>query len=100
MAGPLKIVGGPYATVREMLADCNDPQFLAAFDKYQAERRLVTELVALRASIGMTEERLAAKLGWSVAMVEDLESSKDCDLKEADVQLYITACEEEYESLR
>lgn len=89
-----------YSSVREMLVDLGDPVFLATFDEYQAERRLVNELVILRAVSGLTEERMAAKLGWTVGRVEDLESSKDSELKDEDVQAYITACEEEYESLR
>lgn len=89
-----------YSSVREMVVDWADPVFLDTFDKYQAERRLVFELTVLRGVAGLTEERLAAKLGWTVAMVEDFESSKDCELKDDDVQLYITACEEAYDSLR
>lgn len=89
----MKIVGGPYTSVEEMLR-ADDPDMADEFVKYRDERKRVTELILLRVFNGLTAETLALRMGWSNARIYAFEQLKDRDLKEEDVQRYVSYCED------
>ena len=80
-----------FNSVAEMVAEMSDNKEMAAdFEKTIAAKALVKKLFTLRQVKGLSQQELAAKLGWSQSRVSKLEGSDDCDLRFGDVIAYIS----------
>jgi transcriptional regulator with XRE-family HTH domain len=63
----------------------------AEFDKYTAERTLVTDLVIFRSARGLSQEDIAEKLGRTQSWVSKFEHSTDDALRIRDLRAYMSA---------
>lgn len=75
--------------VRDLLPD--DPGFADDLERHIAARSVGRTLSHLRASAGLSEAELAAKLGWKTAKVEKIEVMPDANLKLGDILAYAKA---------
>ena len=75
--------------VREVLAE--DQDFADEFEKHLAQRQIVKYLMALRASLDMSQQQIADKLGCTQSRISKLESGADGDLRFGDLVRYAGA---------
>ena len=81
-----------YANVVDMMRDLSeDATFADDLDKHLAGRRLITQLVALRAAQGLTQKELGDKAGFTQSRISKLEASEDADLTLSTVMKYAGA---------
>ena len=81
-----------YTRVSELVHDmAPDPEFGAAFDQRVARRRLIKELLAMRAVKGLSQQDIAGKLDCTQSRISKLESSTDDDIRLGDLRAYAEA---------
>jgi len=61
-----------------------------------SRRRLVSQLVSLRVSKGVTQAQLAKQMGCKQARISKLESGVDADVRASDLEAYAKATESEF----
>src|SRR4051794_34643767 len=70
-----------YGNVVDMMRDlAGDRGFANSLADHLAERRLLTQLIAMRAARGLTQQQIAERLGCSQGRISKLEASADGDL--------------------
>src|SRR4051794_27705942 len=70
-----------YTNVVDMMRDiAGDRAFTNELSDHLARRALVTELVALRAARGLSQQIVAEKLGCTQSRISKVEASSDSDL--------------------
>ena len=80
------------ASVSEVLRDiAPDDAFQAEFDQRVAERRLIKELLVLRAARGLSQRNIAEHIGCTQSRISKLENAKDADVRFGDLQAYADA---------
>ena len=83
-----------YTSVSDVLRDvAPDDAFQADFDQHVAERRLIKELLALRAVRGLSQREVADFIGCSQGRISKLENAKDADVRFGDLRAYAKAVE-------
>ena len=87
----IKIAGGPYLSVLEMIAEKGPPKFVHDFLKSQANRYIANELSHERVVRGITYKDMADRLGWSVQKLEVFEDTVNDELKPKDIAAYLKA---------
>jgi transcriptional regulator with XRE-family HTH domain len=87
--GRSQMEGKTYSSVEEMVRAVSSKEFADEFEGYAAERRLVTELMALRA--GLSQKDIAKRMKCSQSRISKLEKSTDRELRLADVVDYANA---------
>lgn len=81
-----------YSGVVEMMNDLTDDRtFADELSDHLAQREVVTELVALRAARGLTQEDIATRIGCSQGRISKLESSTHAALNLATLVEYADA---------
>ena len=81
-----------YASVSDALRDvAPDDAFQADFDQHVAERRLIKELLILRAARGLSQHDVAGFIGCSQGRISKLENAKDADVRFGYLQEYADA---------
>ncbi len=81
-----------YSSVSEVLRDiAPDDAFQAEFDQHVAERRLIKELLALRAARGLSQRNVADHIGCTQSRISKLEYAKDADVRFGDLRAYADA---------
>ena len=81
-----------YTSVSDVLRDvAPDDAFQADFDQHVAERRLIKELLALRAVRGLSQREVADFIGCSQGRISKLENAKDADVRFGYLQEYADA---------
>lgn len=81
-----------YASVSELLHDIlSDKETREEFDTVVAQRRLIKQLIAMRAAMGMSQEDVAARMGCTQGSVSKLENSKDNDVRLGSLRAYAKA---------
>jgi len=95
MSRPIpKATGKRYRSTSEMLKDSGNPQELIDSVKEVEAQRLVPLLTGMRVSKGLTQKELAQAIGCSQGRISKLETSRDEDLRLADVLDYTGALDE------
>jgi len=81
-----------YTSVSELVRDmAPDPEFRAAFDGRVARRKLVKELLAMRAVRGLSQQDIAQKLDCTQSRISKLENTSDDDIRVGDLRAYAEA---------
>lgn len=83
-----------YHSVSEMLNDTvgdDLPLSAAELDEFSAQRKMVKELTILRSAKGLSQEKLADKIGRSQSWVSKFENGTDDELNFGDVKAYMSA---------
>jgi transcriptional regulator with XRE-family HTH domain len=80
-----------YTDVEEMVRETASQEFAERFAHYADERRLVTQLVAIRGAKGLAQKDVAERMKCSQSRVSKLESSVDRDLRFGDIVDYAKA---------
>ena len=81
-----------YTSVSDVLRDvAPDDAFQADFDQHVAERRLIKELLALRAVRGLSQRNVADHVGCTQSRISKLENTRDADVRFGDFQAYADA---------
>jgi len=81
-----------YTNVKEMVRETSDDKsFADTFEKQLRDRRIVKELMVLRATHGFSQKEIAAKLGCTQSRISKLESTTDHDLRLGDLAEYVNA---------
>lgn len=81
-----------FASVAEMVRETTDDDaFTAAFEGRLRGRRIVKELMVLRAGRGLSQGDVASKLGCTQSRISKLESSADADIRLGDFARYASA---------
>ncbi len=87
MAGKKK-----YKSVSEIIRDIEpDRQFRDEFDKYIASRKIIKQLISLRAAQGLSQKDIAEKLACTQSRISKLENGSDSMVKLGDLQAYAEA---------
>jgi len=85
-----------YASVSDLLRDVvPDEEFHLAFDELVARRKLIKQLLAMRAAKGMSQKDVAAKMCCTQSRVSKLENANDDDVRLGDLRGYadVVGCE-------
>jgi transcriptional regulator with XRE-family HTH domain len=80
-----------YASVVQMVRETTDAPFADAFEARLRNRRIVKDLMVMRAGRGLTQGDIASKMGCSQSRVSKVESSSDFDLTLGDLVRYASA---------
>ena len=81
-----------YASVSELVRDmAPDADFQVAFENCRKDRRIIKDLMAIRAVKGLSQRDIAARLNCTQGRVSKLENSKDDDLRLGDLRAYAEA---------
>jgi transcriptional regulator with XRE-family HTH domain len=81
-----------YENVSDLLRDIvPDEEFRAAFDGLVARRKLIKQLLALRAVKGMSQRDVAAAMNCTQSRVSKLENANDEDVRLGDLRAYAEA---------
>jgi transcriptional regulator with XRE-family HTH domain len=80
-----------HTSVSQMVRETTDAPFADAFEARVHRRRIVKDLMVLRAGRGLTQGDIASKMGCSQSRISKLESSTDFDLTLGDLVRYASA---------
>jgi transcriptional regulator with XRE-family HTH domain len=80
-----------YKSVGQMVRETADGAFAQAFEERLRERRVVKDLMVLRARRGLTQADVAEKMGCTQSRISKLESARDVDLTLGDLARYAGA---------
>jgi transcriptional regulator with XRE-family HTH domain len=80
-----------YTTVAQVVRETAEGSFAQAFEERLSDRRLVKDLMILRAGRGLTQADVAEKMGCTQSRISKLESAKDVDLTLGDLAKYAEA---------
>jgi transcriptional regulator with XRE-family HTH domain len=80
-----------YQSVSQMVRETTDNAFADSFDKRVHRRRIVKDLMVLRAGRGLTQGDVAEKMRCTQSRISKLESSEDFDLTIGDLARYAGA---------
>ena len=81
-----------FTSVAQMVRETTDgDDFADAFDERLRSRRIVKELMVVRASRGLSQGDVASTMGCTQSRISKLESSKDADLRLGDLARYASA---------
>ncbi len=83
-----------YTSVSEVLRDiAPDDTFQAEFDRHIAERSVIKQLLALRATLGLSQQDIADHIGSGCTQgrISKLENAKDADVRLGNLQAYADA---------
>ena len=80
-----------YTSVGQMVRETTDASFANAFEERLHDRRIVKDLMVLRASRGLSQAEVAEKMGCTQSRISKLESAKDSDLALGDLANYAAA---------
>jgi transcriptional regulator with XRE-family HTH domain len=80
-----------HPNVPQMVREMSDAAFADAFEARLRSRRIVKDLMVLRAGRGLTQGDIASKMGCSQSRISKLESSSDFDLTLGDLVRYASA---------
>jgi len=81
-----------YTNVMQMVRETSDDEsFAHALEKRVLSRRVVKDLMALRATHGLSQKDIAEKLGCTQSRISKLESTIDNDLRLGDLAQYANA---------
>jgi transcriptional regulator with XRE-family HTH domain len=80
-----------HASVPQMVRETTDAPFADAFEARLHRRRIVKDLMVLRAGRGLSQGDIASKMGCSQSRISKLESSTDFDLTLGDLARYAGA---------
>jgi len=81
-----------YTSVSELVHDmAPDAEFRAAFDARVARRKLVKQLLAMRAVRGLSQQDIAQKLDCTQSRISKLENTSDDDMRIGDLRAYAEA---------
>jgi predicted XRE-type DNA-binding protein len=78
-----------YRNVPELVRDiCGSRSFADGFESRLANRKIVKDLMVLRATQGLSQKDVALKLGCTQSRISKLESMTDADLRIGDLSKY------------
>ncbi len=83
-----------YASVSDVLRDiAPDDAFQTEFDQHIAERSVIKQLLALRATLGLSQQDIADRIGSGCTQgkISKLENAKDADVRLGNLQAYADA---------
>lgn len=81
-----------YTSVSEVLGDiAPDKNFRAEFDEHIASRRIIKQLISLRAVQGLSQKDIAKKLACTQGYISKLENGRDSMAKLGDLQSFAEA---------
>jgi transcriptional regulator with XRE-family HTH domain len=81
-----------YASVSDLVrAVAPDADFLTAVEERLADRRLIKQLLSMRAVKGLSQQDIAEKLNCTQSRISKMESSVDDDLRLGDLRAYAKA---------
>jgi transcriptional regulator with XRE-family HTH domain len=80
-----------YKSVAQVVRETAEGPFAEAFEERLHGRRIVKDLMVLRASRGLTQADIAEKMGCTQSRISKLESAKDIDLTLGDLAKYAGA---------
>ncbi len=80
-----------YKSVGQMVRETADGAFAKAFEERLRDRRIVKDLMVLRAGRGLTQADVAEKMGCTQSRISKLESARDVDLTLGDLARYASA---------
>jgi transcriptional regulator with XRE-family HTH domain len=81
-----------YASVSELVRDmAPDADFQLAFENCRKDRKIIKDLMAIRAAKELSQRDIAGKLNCTQGRVSKLENSKDDDLRLGDLRAYAEA---------
>ena len=78
-----------YRSIPELIRDISgSSSFADGFESRLANRKIVKELMVLRATQGLSQKDVALKLGCTQSRISKLESMTDADLRIGDLSKY------------
>jgi transcriptional regulator with XRE-family HTH domain len=80
-----------HKSVAQMVRETADLPFAQAFEERIHDRRIVKDLMVLRAGRGLTQADVAEKMGCTQSRISKLESAKDVNLTLGDLAGYASA---------
>jgi transcriptional regulator with XRE-family HTH domain len=84
--------GKRYRDIADMIRQVvGDGEFVEGFEEQFALRAIITDLMALRAAAGLSQQDIAEKLGCTQGRISKLESSNDGALRIGDLAAYAGA---------
>jgi transcriptional regulator with XRE-family HTH domain len=87
----MKPVGKTFASVSDLVRDSSDAEFAREFDEYQARRKVVNCLTAIRCAKEVTQAQLAERMRCGQPKISKIESSEDADLDFGDIISYVNS---------
>jgi transcriptional regulator with XRE-family HTH domain len=69
----------------------DDPEFVQDFEDLLARRAIITDLMALRAAAGLSQQAIAVQLKCTQSRVSKLEAGNDAELRLGDLARYADA---------
>lgn len=80
-----------HTSVAQMVRETTDPSFAKSFEDRLHSRRIVKDLVVLRAGRNLSQAAVAEKMGCSQSRISKLEASEDSELTLGDLARYADA---------
>jgi transcriptional regulator with XRE-family HTH domain len=81
-----------YTSVSQLVRETSeDRSFVDAFNERLSQRRILKDLMALRAARGLSQQDIAEKLGCTQSRISKLETAADADLRLGDLAGYAAA---------
>jgi len=87
----LTMTSKQYTDVEELVRDTAGKEFAERFAQYADERKLVTQLVAIRGATGLSQKEVADRMKCSQSRVSKLEGSVDREIRFGDIIDYAKA---------